>query len=104
MHAVGARLPRGIDQTIDTEIALAGCIAADVHGTVGKPDVPRAPVAVRIHRDGLDPHVAAGADHAHRDLAAVRDENPLHRSERYVAVLLRRVLVALGFERLETVD
>src|SRR5207244_4772144 len=63
---------------------------------------------------GFNPHVAARTDDANRDLAAIRDENfvdclalgrSLHRrSERNVAVLLWRVLVALGFQRGEAVD
>ena len=31
-------------------------------------------VDVRVHRDGGDPHLTGGADHAARDLASVGDE------------------------------
>jgi hypothetical protein len=43
---------------------------------VGEADVQRVTVGGRVHRDRLDPELVQGADHAHRDLAAVRNEDP----------------------------
>ena len=36
----------------------------------------RVAVGGRVHGDGLDPELVQRADHAHRDLAPVRDEDP----------------------------
>jgi hypothetical protein len=40
---------------------------------VGEPDVQRLRVRGRVDGDRLDPELMEGADHADRDLAAVRD-------------------------------
>src|SRR3712207_929404 len=55
---------------------LARRCGADRHGVVGQPDVQRVGVGVRVHRHGLEPQVAAGADDADGDLTAVGDEDP----------------------------
>src|SRR5262249_45391915 len=46
---------------------------ADV--VVGKADMERLAVRLRVDRDGLDAKLAARANDAQRDLATVRDEN-----------------------------
>ena len=46
-------------------------------GAIGGRDVRRPRVGVRVHRDALDAQLAAGADDAHRDLAAVGDQQAL---------------------------
>ena len=72
------------------------------YGLVGEAHVQRVAVGLGVDRDRADPHLVAGADDAHRDLAAVGDEDLLERGghlERDVAVLARRVRVALVLEQ-----
>ena len=78
MDGIGAGAAGGIDQAIDPQVALRRRVAADVHRLVGKPDVARRAIAIGIDGDRADPHVAAGADDANRDLAAIRNKNLIH--------------------------
>ena len=96
------------------EIALGRRRRANVHRFVGLAHVRRARVGVAVDGDRRDAELAAGADDAQRDLAAVGDENlGEHRDamrehvsmlQRNVPVLLRRIRVALRAQRLERVD
>ena len=75
MNRVGARLFRGGDDRFDVEIGLERRRRADAHGFVGLQHV-EAP-AVGFGVDGNDGKVelVAGADDAHRDLAAIGDQH-----------------------------
>ena len=67
------------------EIALGSGRRTDVEGLVGEPHVQRRAVGVGVDGDGLDAELAAGADDADRDLAAVGDQhttNASHASSR----------------------
>ena len=75
MDGVGAGDLRGADDRRHVQIALGAARGADAHVLVGKPHVQRVLVGLRIHRHGLDAQLAARDDDAHRDLAAVRDQN-----------------------------
>ena len=57
-----------------THVLLRVEVARDLDGLVGGPRVERAAIVRRDDRDGADPELAAGAEDAKRDLAAVRDE------------------------------
>src|SRR5262249_42055666 len=63
------------DHGPDVEIALGRRRRPDAHGPVGEAHVQRALVGGRIDGHGLDAHLVEGADDAHGDLAAVRDQN-----------------------------
>ena len=53
-------------------------------GVVGHAHVQRRAVGFGVDGDGLDAELAAGADHAHGDLAAVGDQDFLeHRAPGY---------------------
>src|SRR5262249_30750888 len=113
MHRIGARGPSGFQDPLDIQIAFARSIRTDRARLVGKTDVERRTVALRVHGNGGDAHFAARADDSHGDFAAIGNENLVQRRrafrlapvfywlEGYVAVLLRRVLIALVFEVLE---
>ena len=75
MDRVGAGDFRGADDRRDVQIALGAARRADAHVLVGEPHVQRVLVGLRIHRHGLDAELAARDDDAHRDLAAVRDQD-----------------------------
>ncbi len=75
VDGVGAGdLGRG-DDGRDVEVALRRRRRPDADGLVGEADGECVAVGRGVHRDGLDPHLAAGADDAERDLAAVGDED-----------------------------
>ena len=75
MDGVGPRLARSGQQGAFVQVGSSGLGGADGHRLVRLADVERAFVHVRIHGGRGDAHGAAGAGHAHRDLAAVGDED-----------------------------
>src|SRR5690606_26104514 len=70
-HGVGD-LGRADDRG-DVEVALGGGRGTDAHGLVGEQHVLLLAVLLGEDRDGADPELAAGAQDAQRDLAAVGD-------------------------------
>ena len=77
---VGAGLARGLDQPLDAKVALGGRRRADGDGEVGGADVGAGPVGGGVDRHRLETFLVAGADDSQRDLAAVGDQDPLHRA------------------------
>ena len=121
---LGARRERRLDDRVGAQVALRRRRRTQPHRGVGRPDMGRIGVGVGVDRDGLDAQLATGADDAEGDLAAVGDEDPRERrrptvfaqrrgrappsararSQRDVAVLLRRVRVALVGQHLQRGD
>ena len=60
---------------IDAQVALGRRARPEVIRLVGQADVQGVAVAVRIDGDDAQPHLAAGADDAHGNLAAIGDED-----------------------------
>src|SRR5262249_53311708 len=76
-HRVGAGdLARREDRG-DVEVAVAGRRRADADALVGHTHMHGVAVGGRVDGDGLDAQFLAGAQHAERDLAPVRDEDLL---------------------------
>jgi len=75
MNRLGAGDLAGRDDRGEVQVALPRRRRADAHGLVGHADVHRVGVGGRMDGDGPDAHLAAGADHPQRDLAAVGDED-----------------------------
>ena len=75
MDRVGAGDLAGGDQRRDVEIAVAGRRRADADALVGEPHMHRVGIGGRMHRDGRDAELLAGAQDAQRDLAAVGDQD-----------------------------
>ena len=75
MHRVGAGDLAGGEQRRDVEIAVARRRRADAHALVGEPHMHRVGVGGRMHRDGRDAELLAGAQHPERDLAAIGDQD-----------------------------
>ena len=65
------------DHARDAQVALGRRRRADADRTVGHAHVHGVLVDGRVDRDRLDAQLVQRADHAHRDLAAVRDQNPV---------------------------
>ncbi len=76
-------LRRGDDRR-DIEVAAGRRRGPDAHRFVGETHVLRVPVRFRVHDDRPDPEFAAGALHAQRDLAPVRDQ---HLAEELIRIL-----------------
>ena len=71
MHAVGARSPRDVDHPIDPKIAFRSLIRSDGVRFVCQPDVKRIAIALRVHRNRANSHVAARPNDPHGNLAAI---------------------------------
>ena len=79
MDRVGAGDLGGADDRGDVKVAPGGGRGPDADRLVGEAHVQRARVGLGVHGDGRDAELAARADDAQRDLAAVRDEDLLER-------------------------
>ncbi len=66
---------RHVENLVDVEIGLAGRGRADVVGVIGFADVQGLAVHVGEDGDRLDAHLAAGANDAHRNFAAIGDQD-----------------------------
>ena len=77
MDRIGAGDRRGREDRRDIQIAVARRRRADADGLVGEPHIHRIGVGGRMHRHRLDPHLAAGAMNAQRNLAAIGDQHLL---------------------------
>ena len=75
MHRVGTGDLAGGEQRRNVEIAVARGGRADAHALVGEPHMHGVLVGGRMHGDGRDAELLAGAQHAQRDLAAVCDQD-----------------------------
>ena len=64
VHRVGAGPARGVDQSVDVEIALGRRGAADRHGMIGGADVWSGTVGVGVDGHGLEAFLVTGADDA----------------------------------------
>jgi len=75
MDRVGAGRLRDAHELLDVEVALDRGGRTDRVRLVGHEHVERLAVRLGEDGDGRDSELAARADHAHGDLAAVRDED-----------------------------
>src|SRR5205814_1912489 len=66
-----------VDDLRDVEVALPGLRGSDAHSLVGEPDMERGVVGLRVDRHGSEAEQTARPENAHRDLAAVGDEDLL---------------------------
>ena len=74
---VGAGDLGSADDRRDVQIAVGAPRRTDADVLIGKPHVERVLVGLGVDCDGLDAELATGINDAHRDLAAVRDEDLL---------------------------
>ncbi len=85
VHGVGAGDLAGGEQRRNVEVALARGRLPDAHALVGEPHMHRVGVGGRVHRDGGDAELLAGAQDAQRDLAAVGDQDFVEHRAAYSA-------------------
>ena len=74
MNCIRTAAPRGFDDAMDVEIAVARSRRSDLDGTIGGFHMQRIGVRRRIDRDSRDAHAPRGADDAAGDLAAIGDQ------------------------------
>jgi hypothetical protein len=101
MDGVGAALAGGFQNALDVEIGLGRVRRADIDCLVGQLDGKRFRVGVAIGLDGAYAERAGGADDAHRDLAAIGDQQ---RGDRHAALCLDVGQRIAGHDRLLVVD
>ncbi len=77
MDRLAAGVPGRRDQLGNGEIGFARGRGADQDRGVGVANVRGETVRLGVDRDGGEAFLVAGADHANRDFAAVRDQHPL---------------------------
>lgn len=75
MHGLSTGALDGIQECIDTQVALPGRRGAEPDCHVGLANMTCVGIGVAEHRDRTDPHGLQRADDAHRDLAAVGDQD-----------------------------
>ena len=75
MDGLGAGLLRGVEDAVDAQVALARWRGADRHRFVGVQHVQRGAVGLGVDGDRRIAELAAGADDADRDLAAIGNED-----------------------------
>ena len=78
MDSVGAGLLGGSKDLVDHQVALSGGAAAEGKGLVGKAHMKGVAVRICVHRDRLQPGVAAGSDNSDGNFAAVSDQYGAH--------------------------
>jgi hypothetical protein len=72
---LGLGAPRDLEDAVHAQVRLARRRRSARVSLVGEADVQRVAVDVGVDRDRRDPELAAGADDAHGDLAAVGDQD-----------------------------
>ena len=75
VNAVGAALADGVEDGLGVQVALGGRLPTQGVGLVGQAHVQGVAVELGVDGHGGDAHLAGGADHAHGDLTAVRNED-----------------------------
>jgi hypothetical protein len=71
MNRLGSAAYRGVEHLIDVEVTLPRGRRPQPHGGVGLAHMPGAGIGVAVDGDRPDAQPAQGANHPHRDLAAV---------------------------------
>ena len=85
MDGVGAVAARGLEDAVDPQVALGGRAGSQARRLVGHADVQGGAVGVGVHRHGRNSHLPQRADDAHRNLAAVGDQDLAEHADGIVA-------------------
>ena len=72
---------RDVEDLLDVEIGLARSRRTDVVGVVGLAHVQRLAIDVGEDGDRLDAHLAAGANDAHGNLAAIGNQHSFEHND-----------------------
>jgi len=78
VNGVGAAAAGGVQDPLDVEIGLAGRWRTEHDRLAGLPHVRGVHVGLGVHGHRREPEVAAGAEHAPGDLAAIGDQDLAH--------------------------
>jgi hypothetical protein len=87
VNRLDTRATGGREQRFLVQVALGRGAGPNAVGLVGRTDVQRVTVGIRVDRDGADPELPQRAEEANRNLAAVGYENL--RKERQGLFLLK---------------
>ena len=80
VNGVGPGLGSYREDLLDAEVALRGAGTAERVGLIGRRDVQGVEVGFGVYGHTVQPGVPAGAHHADRDLAAIRNKHLAHES------------------------
>ncbi len=75
VHGVRTRAIDDVEDRLGVEVTLGGALAPQGVGLVGQAHVQRVAIEFGVHGDGGDAHLSTGAHDAHRDLAAIGDQD-----------------------------
>ena len=75
MYGIGAKQQRSADERWNVEVALGHRGGADTDPLIGQTDMQRPTISGRVDRHRWNVQRAAGTHDAHRDLAAVGDQD-----------------------------
>jgi hypothetical protein len=94
MNGISSAALRGIEDSIDIQIRFSGRRRANQIGVISDTNVEGGAVYLRVNRRRGDSHLVAGADHAHGDLATIRNQDflkhPWKQDKVEILVLRRR--------------
>ena len=79
---LGAAAVRRLKHALDAQVGLCGFRGTDGNRFVREPDVRGCGIGFRVDGDHPDAHLAARPDDADGNLAAIRDQDLLHRTSR----------------------
>ena len=85
VYRIRACAARRVDEPVDAKIRLGGRGRTDADGRIRGTDVRHTGVDVGVHRDRPVAHATRGARDAHRDLAAVGDQQRAERAAPFFA-------------------
>ena len=75
VDGIRLRATGDVEQPVDAQVAVGGRVRPERVCLIGVADVQRRAIALGVHGDRLEPHLAARADDANRDFAPVGNEN-----------------------------
>ena len=94
MYSIRRRATRNLEDKIAAKVALGRGSRPQTVRLIGMKHMQRGTVGVRIDGHGPQPHLAAGANHPQRDLAAVRNQDFLYGPSQ--AAILPQAAIACG--------
>ena len=96
MHCVGAGLECGLDDRLDSQVALGWGRRSQTDRVVGQPHMRGQRIRVAVDGDRLHAHLSTGPDDADGDLAPVGDEDAAERRAHRLATVFAQRRTSAG--------
>ena len=75
MNGIGATSPRDVKDSLNVQVGLGRCRRTDVISLVGLHHMQSSAIDIGENGNGMNTHFTARTNHAHGDLATIRDED-----------------------------